>query len=215
MITAKQSSESIFKYSEGVNVVPVIVLDDVAVATDLAKILVDAGMPILEVTLRTPNALKVIEAMAKVDGAILASGTVLDESHVNDSKSAGAKFLVSPGYTEALHEASSAADMPLLPGTATASEIMKLSEKGFSFLKFFPAGVNGGVPALKSFASPLPQVSFCPTGGVNEENMSEYLSVKNVECVGGSWLVTQADIADRNWSAIKARAEKVKAFSNS
>jgi len=178
MITAKQASESILKQAQDVNVIPVIVLDDVTAASDLAKILVDAGMPILEVTLRTPNALKVIEAMAKVDGSILAAGTVMNKANVLDAKSAGAEFLVSPGYTESLYQASSEADMPLLPGVATASEIMQLSEKGFSFLKFFPAGINGGVKALKSLGGPIQDVSFCPTGGVNADNMSDYLALR-------------------------------------
>jgi len=193
MITAKQASESILKQAQDVNVIPVIVLDDVTAASDLAKILVDAGMPILEVTLRTPNALKVIEAMAKVDGSILAAGTVMNKANVLDAKSAGAEFLVSPGYTESLYQASSEADMPLLPGVATASEIMQLSEKGFSFLKFFPAGINGGVKALKSLGGPIQDVSFCPTGGVNADNMSDYLALNNVACVGGSWMVKQSE----------------------
>jgi len=210
MITPKQASEYILQKAQGVSVIPVIVLDDVAVAADLAKILVEAGMPILEVTLRTPNALKVIEAMAKVDGAILAAGTVLDKANVEDSKSVGAEFLVSPGYTESLSQASSEADMPLLPGVATASEIMSLSEKGFSFLKFFPAGINGGVAALKALGAPIQNVSFCPTGGVNVDNMKDYLALKNVACVGGSWMVNQADVAERNWSKIRQQSENIK-----
>lgn len=212
MITAKQASESILKQAQDVNVIPVIVLDDVTAASDLAKILVDAGMPILEVTLRTPNALKVIEAMAKVDGSILAAGTVMNKANVLDAKSAGAEFLVSPGYTESLYQASSEADMPLLPGVATASEIMQLSEKGFSFLKFFPAGINGGVKALKSLGGPIQDVSFCPTGGVNADNMSDYLALNNVACVGGSWMVKQSDVSERNWSKIKQQSEAIKDF---
>jgi len=210
MITAKQASDSILQQAQGVNVIPVIVLDDVAAASDLAKILVEAGMPILEVTLRTPNALKVIEAMAKVEGSILAAGTVMNKTNVLDAMSAGAEFLVSPGYTETLHQAASEADMPLLPGVATASEIMQLSEIGFSFLKFFPAGINGGVPALKSLGGPIQNVSFCPTGGVNADNMVDYLALKNVACVGGSWMVKQADVSARNWTKIKQQSLDIK-----
>ena len=214
MITAQQASESILKQAQGVNVIPVIVLDDVSVAVDLAARLVEAGMPILEVTLRTPNALKVIEAMAKVDGSILAAGTVLNKQNVLDAKSAGAEFLVSPGFTESLFQASSEAEVPLLPGVATASEVMSLAELGFSFLKFFPAAINGGVPALKSLGSPIPQVSFCPTGGVSADNMSDYLALNNVVCVGGSWMVSQSDVAGRNWDKIKQHTDKIQAFSS-
>ncbi len=206
MITAKQASESIMSLADGVSVIPVIVMDDVSIAVDLAETLVGAGLPILEVTLRTPNALRVIEAMAKVDGAIVAAGTVLNSSHVLDAKSAGAEFLVSPGYTPGLFKAAADASMPLLPGVATASEVMVLAEVGFSFLKFFPASINGGVPALKALGSPLPQVSFCPTGGVNTENMHDYLALNNVACVGGSWMVTQKDLQEKNWSSIRQKA---------
>lgn len=210
MISAKQASETILNLANGISVIPVIVMDDVSKATDLAKTLVDAGLPILEVTLRTPNALRVIEAMANVDGAIVAAGTVLTKSHVLDVKSAGAEFLVSPGYTPALFAAASEADIPLLPGVATASEVMVLAELGFSFLKFFPASINGGVPALKALGSPLPQVSFCPTGGVNTDNMRDYLSLDNVECVGGSWMVTQEDLMVGDWSSIRRKALDLK-----
>ncbi|MGH1539091.1 MAG: bifunctional 4-hydroxy-2-oxoglutarate aldolase/2-dehydro-3-deoxy-phosphogluconate aldolase [Arenicella sp.] len=210
MITAKQASEFILNDLTGVSVIPVLVVDDYTLAADLAKILVDAGLPILEVTLRTPNALRVIEEMAKVDGAIVAAGTVLNESHVQDAKSAGARFLVSPGYTASLFSTASQADMPLLPGVATASEVMSAADVGFSLVKFFPAQINGGVPALKALGGPLPEMRFCPTGGVNMTNMNEYLALKNVACVGGSWMVTDEDLLTRNWRNIADKANALK-----
>jgi 2-dehydro-3-deoxyphosphogluconate aldolase/(4S)-4-hydroxy-2-oxoglutarate aldolase len=187
----------------------VLVIDDVNIAADLARTLVDAGMPVLEVTLRTPNALQVIEAMAKVDGAIVAAGTVLNEKHISQCNSAGAQFLVSPGHTDALIQCAGTEDMPLLPGAVTASEIMRLSDAGFHLLKFFPAAISGGVNALKAFSAPLPHVQFCPTGGVSEQNMGDYLSLPNVPVVGGSWMVTQQDLHDKNWKMISAKAKAV------
>jgi len=210
MITPVQSSNAILKSVKanitGTKVIPVLVIDNADHATELAKVLVDAGLPILEVTLRTPAALNAMEKMAKVEGAIVAAGTVLNEQHVHECKSAGAEFLVSPGCTDHLVQSASEADMPLLPGAATASEMMNLSEKGFHFLKFFPAGINGGVAALRSFASPLPQLTFCPTGGVNTENLRHYLDLDNVSCAGGSWLVTKEDLNTKNWKGIAKKA---------
>ncbi len=207
MITAQQSSKKIIEYVKTVDVIPVLVVDEPAVAVDLAKVLVDVGLPVLEVTLRTPKALQVIEKMATVDGAIIAAGTVLNPSHVIDARSAGADFIVSPGYTDVLSLSALQADMPLLPGAATATEIMQMTALGFSMLKFFPAETNGGVPALKSFSGPLPDVSFCPTGGVNRQNLKEYLALANVRCVGGSWLVNQRDLQRRDWESIRRKVQ--------
>ncbi|MGH1543556.1 MAG: bifunctional 4-hydroxy-2-oxoglutarate aldolase/2-dehydro-3-deoxy-phosphogluconate aldolase [Arenicella sp.] len=207
MITAQQASTRILQHIEQIDVIPVLVLDDPAVAVDLAKVLVDAGLPVLEVTLRTSNALHVIEKMASVEGAVVAAGTVLNESHVLQAKQAGASFAVSPGYTGSLWTAASQADLPLLPGAATASEMMSLMEIGFSMLKFFPAETNGGIAALKSLGGPLPQMSFCPTGGVNTKNMGGYLELSNVACVGGSWLVTEQDVAQKDWRSIAQKAQ--------
>ena len=207
MITAQQASQAILQYVESVTVIPVLVVDDPTLAVDLAKVLVDEGLPVLEVTLRTPKALQVIEQMANVEGAIVAAGTVLNEMQVKDVKSAGADFIVSPGYTDSLSLAAMKADLPLLPGAATASEILQMMEEGFSILKFFPAETNGGVPALKSYSGPLPQVSFCPTGGVNTRNMRDYLALSNVVCVGGSWLVTQQDLQQKDWKSIAKKAK--------
>jgi 2-dehydro-3-deoxyphosphogluconate aldolase/(4S)-4-hydroxy-2-oxoglutarate aldolase len=210
MITPAQSSNTILKLVDSAitnaKIIPVLVIDNADHAVDLAKTLVDAGLPILEVTLRTPAALKAMERMASVEGAIVAAGTVLTEQHVNDCKSAGAEFLVSLGSTESLINAATTADMPLLPGAATASEMMHLLEKGFRFLKFYPAIINGGVAALNTFASPLPKITFCPTGGVSSDNMNDYLSLPNVACAGGSWLVTAEDLKNKNWKGIAKKA---------
>ena len=206
MITAQQASSFILNKLNGVNVIPVLILDDPSIAGDLAKTLVDAGLPILEVTLRTPNALHVIEEMAKVDGAIVAAGTVLNADHVQQTKSAGAEFLVSPGCTATLFNAASQADMPLLPGVATPFEVMNAIELGFSFLKFFPAAINGGVPALKALGAPFQGIHFCPTGGISQDNMHDYLALNNVICVGGSWVVTDKDVTEKNWQGITEKA---------
>jgi 2-dehydro-3-deoxyphosphogluconate aldolase/(4S)-4-hydroxy-2-oxoglutarate aldolase len=209
MITPAQSSETILSLIANTKVIPVLTVDNVNSATELAKVLVSAGLPILEVTLRTPAALQAIEKMANVDGAIIAAGTVLNTQHVTDCKSAGAKCLVSPGYTASLIKAATNADMPLLPGAATAAEMMFLLEQGFSFLKFFPAEVNGGIAALKAFSSPLSQISFCPTGGVSAENLLAYLALSNVICVGGSWLVTTEDLKNKNWRNVEKKAKLI------
>ena len=202
MITPAQSSKTILDLIANTKVIPVLTIDDVNSAAELAKVLVNAGLPILEVTLRTPAALQAMEKMANVDGAIIAAGTVLNAQHVADCKSAGAECLVSPGYTAGLIAAATNADMPLLPGAATAAEMMFLSEQGFNFLKFFPAGINGGIAALKAFSSPLSQISFCPTGGVSAENLPDYLALSNVVCAGGSWLVTADDLKNKDWKNI-------------
>ncbi len=207
MITAQEASMNIKQSVAGVKVIPVLVLDDEKVAVELAKVLVDLGLPVLEVTLRTLNALRVIEKMASVDGAVIAAGTVLSEVQVQQCQSAGASFLVSPGCTQKLEAAALQANMPLLPGVATASEVMQMADSGFDFLKFFPAAINGGVNALKALGGPLPHVSFCPTGGVNSNNFGDYLALKNVLCAGGSWLVTDQDVRERNWSEVQQKAQ--------
>jgi 2-dehydro-3-deoxyphosphogluconate aldolase/(4S)-4-hydroxy-2-oxoglutarate aldolase len=212
VITAKQASNTILTQGRNVNVIPVLVIDDVSIAADLAKVLVDAGMPILEVTMRTKEALPAMEKMAAVDGAIVAAGTVLNADHVVSAQSAGAQFLVSPGYSDALGMAALERDLPLLPGAATATEVMILAEKGYELLKFFPAEINGGIAALKALSGPFPDVSFCPTGGVNVGNVNDYLSLKTVEFVGGSWLVTKDDIQEKNWDNIQKKAQALQAL---
>ena len=187
-------------------VIPVLVLDDVATARPLAEALVAGGLPVLEVTLRTPVALDVISEMAKVEGGIVAAGTLLTSQDVKNAVNAGATCGVSPGATDTLLDACETADLPLLPGAATSSEVMRLLERGYCVQKFFPAEANGGAPALKAIGAPLPQVKFCPTGGVSPTNAPTYLGLSNTLCVGGSWVAPKDLIAAKDWSAIAALA---------
>jgi 2-dehydro-3-deoxyphosphogluconate aldolase/(4S)-4-hydroxy-2-oxoglutarate aldolase len=193
-------------------VVPVLVVADAAKAEGLATALVAGGLPVLEVTLRTPAALDVIRAMAKVAGGHVGAGTVLTPDDVKRARDAGASFAVSPGATERLVRACEDAGLPLLPGASTASEVMQAMEWGYSMLKCFPAEAVGGAKLLKSLAGPLPQVSFCPTGGVTLANAQDYLSLSNVVCVGGSWIAPDADVAASDWAAIEARARDARAL---
>ena len=183
-------------------VIPVLVVKDPAIAQPLAKALVAGGLPALEVTLRTPAALEVIAEMAKVEGGVVGAGTLLSPKDVTDAIAAGAQFGVSPGATDMLLEACEAAELPLLPGAATSTEVMRLLERGYRVQKFFPAEANGGVPALKAIGAPLPHVRFCPTGGVTPANAPSYLGLSNTLCVGGSWVAPQALIDVGDWEAI-------------
>lgn len=193
-------------------VVPVIIHDDVDTAAALAEALVAGGLPVLEVTLRTPNALKVIERMAQVDGAIVGSGTVRHRDHIAASVDAGCRFMVSPGAPVALLEAAEDAPIPLLPGVASPTEAMAASLLGYRFVKFFPAEAMGGVPVLKAFASPLPDMIFCPTGGITVDNAPDYLALSNVICVGGSWVVPGDQIAEGAFEVIAELARRAAAL---
>ncbi|WP_425070279.1 bifunctional 4-hydroxy-2-oxoglutarate aldolase/2-dehydro-3-deoxy-phosphogluconate aldolase [Sagittula sp. S175] len=184
-------------------VIPVLVIDDASNARALAQALVNGGLPVLEVTLRTPAALDAIAEMAKVEGGVVGAGTLLTPEDVQRAKAAGAKFGVSPGATDLLLDACEAADLPLLPGAATASEAMRLLERGYTVQKFFPAEANGGVPALKSIGAPIPQVKFCPTGGVSPKNAEEYLALSNTLCVGGSWVAPADAVNSGDWQRIE------------
>ena len=188
-------------------VIPVIVLTDVGQAVLLARALVAGGIRMLEVTLRTPQALACIEAIARdVPEAVVGAGTVRSVRDVQACAMAGARFLVSPGYTHAVGQACRDAGLPLLPGVATGSEIMMAQEDGLSQLKFFPAMQAGGAAMLKAWGGPFGDVRFCPTGGVTAANAAEFLALPNVECVGGSWL-TPADVLARgNWAQVTALA---------
>ena len=194
-------------------VIPVLVVDDAADAAPLARALVAGGLPVLEVTLRTPAALEVIAEMAKVEGGIVGAGTLLTPKDVEDALAAGATFGVSPGATDLLLDACEANDMPLLPGIATATEAMRLLERGYTVQKFFPAEANGGVPALKAIGSPIPQVSFCPTGGVSLANAPSYLGLSNTLCVGGSWVAPKDLVKAGDWDGITALAAEAAALS--
>lgn len=183
-------------------IIPVLVVHDPADARPLAEALVAGGLPALEVTLRTPAALEVIAEMAKVEGGVVGAGTLLTLEDVRRAKAAGAQFGVSPGATDLLLDACEGEDLPALPGAATATEAMRLLERGYDMLKFFPAEASGGAPALKSIGSPLPQISFCPTGGVNTANANSYLSLSNVICAGGSWVAPDALVQAGDWAGI-------------
>lgn len=187
-------------------VIPVLVIDDAACAVPLGDALVAGGLPVLEVTLRTPAALQAIRAMAGLPGAHVGAGTILNRDDAARARDAGASFAVSPGLTEALAEACADLGLPLLPGAVTASEIMRALAMGYDMLKFFPAAVAGGPEALAALAGPLPQVRFCPTGGVTSETAPDYLRLPTVPCVGGSWVVRPRDIASGDWAGITARA---------
>ncbi|WP_299917599.1 bifunctional 4-hydroxy-2-oxoglutarate aldolase/2-dehydro-3-deoxy-phosphogluconate aldolase [uncultured Roseobacter sp.] len=187
-------------------IVPVLVVKDAGHARPLAKALVAGGLPALEVTLRTPAALEAISEMAKVPGGVVGAGTLVTAQDVKNAKAAGAKFGVSPGATDALLDACEAEDLPLLAGAATASEAMRLFERGYDVLKFFPAEASGGAPALKAIGGPLPQISFCPTGGVSPKNADSYLSLPNVICAGGSWVAPADMVLAGDWTGIEALA---------
>jgi 2-dehydro-3-deoxyphosphogluconate aldolase/(4S)-4-hydroxy-2-oxoglutarate aldolase len=193
-------------------IIPVLVLDDLAHARPLAQALVAGGLPALEVTLRTPFALDAIRAMADVTGGVVGAGTLLTPADVRAAKAAGAKFGVSPGATDALLQACEDEDLPLLPGAATASEVMRLYERGYDMLKFFPAEVAGGAPALKAIGGPIPQVSFCPTGGITPDNAQSYLALPNVICAGGSWVAPRALMDRGDWDGITALARAAAAL---
>ena len=188
------------------SVIPVIVVEDVARAAPLAAALIAGGLRALEVTLRTSCALDAIRAMADVPGGIVGAGTLLTPRDVKAAKAAGAQFGVSPGATRRLIEACTEEGLPLMPGAVTASEVMALLEQGYSVQKFFPAEQSGGAAFLKSIGAPIPQVSFCPTGGIGLNNARDYLGLANVLCVGGSWVVPKDRIAAGDWAAITALA---------
>lgn len=185
-------------------VIPVLTLDGSIDPAALAQTLVDAGLPVIEVTLRTPSALAAIRAMAAVEGAIVGAGTVLSERMLAEAIGAGARFIVSPGLTEPLARAAMSAGVPFLPGVATASDIMRGLDLGLSRFKFFPAEAAGGLPALKALAAPFGGVRFCPTGGIREETAPEWLAHPSVLCVGGSWVV-QSGETDLDAIATRAR----------
>ena len=188
-------------------VIPVIMIDNVDHAVPLARALVRGGLKVLEITLRTPAAPDAIEAIIQdVDDAIVGAGTVLAPKQLEKVVTLGCRFAVSPGFTPALLDAAAAAPCPLLPGAASASEVMQLLDRGHERLKFFPAEAAGGATFLKSIASPLPEAKFCPTGGVGPDNAAQYLALSNVLCVGGSWVVPKEAIAAGNWEQIEGLA---------
>ena len=206
------ASQEALKICQLAPIVPVLVVDDAKDAQPLAQALVKGGLPALEVTLRTPAALEAIAEMAKVQGGVVGAGTLLTPDDVVAAKEAGATFGVSPGATDRLLDACEDAGLPLLPGAATASEAMRLLERGYSMLKFFPAEASGGAAALKGIGAPIPQVKFCPTGGVSMKNARDYLSLSNVVCAGGSWVAPKDLVAAGDWAGIEALAKEAAAL---
>ncbi|WP_266168739.1 bifunctional 4-hydroxy-2-oxoglutarate aldolase/2-dehydro-3-deoxy-phosphogluconate aldolase [Dyella subtropica] len=194
-------------------VVPVVIIDDAKAAVPMARALVAGGIPAIEVTLRTPAALDAIRAIAaEVEGAVVGVGTVLTAKDLHAAQQAGARFAVSPGISPNLLAAADDSSLPLLPGVATASEAMSLLERGYRHLKFFPAVPAGGYKLLGAWASPLPQIRFCPTGGISLASAPEFLSLPNVLCVGGSWLTPANMLKAGDWAGIEALAREAKAL---
>ena len=207
--TTKTPPFSALQVMQDSPVIPVIVLNDMAHAVPMARALVAGGIRMLEVTLRTSQALACIEAIAKeVPEAIVGAGTVRNAADAKAAANAGAKFAVSPGYTPAVGQACRDEGLSLLPGVATGSEIMIAQEDGYTELKFFPAMQAGGPAMLKAWGGPFFDVRFCPTGGVTAQNASEFLSLSNVACVGGSWLVPAEALAKGDWARIEMLARE-------
>jgi len=204
-VTQRQAGiEAILKLAP---VVPVLVIDEVAVAVPLARALVAGGLKAIEVTFRTAAALDSIRAIAgEVDGAVVGAGTVLTARQVDQAVAAGCRFMVSPGAAPGLLAAVADCPIPLLPGSASATEAMSLLEQGYAFQKFFPAEPAGGDAYLKALSSPLAAISFCPTGGVSRETAGRYLALPNVVCVGGSWVAPADRVAAGAWGDIEALA---------
>ena len=186
-----------------VPVIPVVVLHDVAQAVPVARALVEGGVPVIELTLRTPAALACVEQIAThVPEILVGAGTIVTPENAKDAQSAGAQFLVSPGTTDRLAQAMQETGLPHLPGAATVSEVLRLLELGYSEMKLFPAEQSGGASFLKSVGAPVPQARFCPTGGITADSAPAYLSLANVGCVGGTWLTPADAVADGDWARI-------------
>ena len=206
---ADRGSEKSMEFRENLkatHIVPVIVIKELGHAVPLAKALVEGGLDILEITLRTGAALDAIKAISgQVPGAIVGAGTVINAQQFAQAAQAGAKFVVSPGLTEEVAQASRNQGVPILPGVATASDIMRGLALGLETFKFFPAETSGGAPAIKALGGPFPQISFCPTGGISTKNLSSYLSLPNVIAAGGSWMIP----SDLNQADAFARATQM------
>lgn len=202
-------SQLLADYAGRAPVIPVVTISDLAQAVPLARTLLEAGLPVVEVTLRTGQALKAIEAIAAgVPEAIIAAGTVVRAEQIDQVIAAGAKFIVTPGTSQRMTEALAEMAIPAMPGCATASEALTLAEYGFDTVKFFPAEPSGGAAWLKSIAAPLQAVRFCPTGGITAANAAAYLALPNVVCVGGSWMVPAKALAEGDWATIGSLARE-------
>ena len=194
-------------------VIPVIVIEDASKAVPMGRALVAGGVRVLEITMRTAAALDAVRALsAEVPEAIVGVGTVLEPKQFVEARKAGARFAISPGYTAKMIEAAADAGISYLPGVTTPSEMMHAMELGLTTLKFFPAEASGGIPMLKSLASPYPMLKFCPTGGIGLNNARNYLALPNVVCVGGSWLVPSDAVRDDNWAEVTRLAQEASAI---
>ncbi len=214
-MTPKEASERTREVAALAPIIPVLTVDDPDTADELAEALIAGGLPALEVTLRTPAALECIRRMAQVPGGVVGVGTLMSPADVRAAKAAGARFGVSPGATDAILAAAEAEGLPMLPGSATATEAMRLLERGYDFMKFFPAGTSGGAPALRALSAPLAAIKFCPTGGVSLSNAPDYLSLPNVLCAGGSWVAPADKVKARDWAGIEALAREAAALERS
>lgn len=213
MQTGAQKTEQLLKIMQGQPVIPVLKIDRLADAVPLARALARGGLPAVEITLRTPVALDAIRAVAsEAPEALVGAGTILNADQFAEAEAAGARFIVSPGTTPALIDAAASSPVPLLPGAITPGELMAAAERGYSLLKFFPAEQAGGAAFLKSLASPFAGIRFCPTGGIGAGNASDYLSLPNVICVGGSWVAPDGLVAAGKWDEIEALARAAAAL---
>jgi 2-dehydro-3-deoxyphosphogluconate aldolase/(4S)-4-hydroxy-2-oxoglutarate aldolase len=204
-----QKTDKLLPILEGQPVIPVLKIDRLADAVPLARALAAGGLPAIEITLRTPDAIDAIRLVAdEVPEALVGAGTILSARNFDESVDAGARFIVSPGTTQELLDCARASDVPFLPGGITPSEIMSLKEEGYSILKFFPAEQAGGAAFLKSLAAPLAGIRFCPTGGISLANAHDYLGLSNVVCVGGSWVAPDGLLKAGDWDGITALARQ-------
>lgn len=208
-----QKKDLLLAILESQPVIPVLKINRLADAVPLARALVAGGLPAIEITLRTPDAIDAIRLVAEeVDGAIVGAGTILTPRQYDKAAAAGSQFIVSPGTTQELLDAAAASDVPLLPGAITPSEIMSIYEEGYSVLKFFPAEQAGGARFLSALSSPLSGIRFCPTGGISASNAPDYLKLANVVCVGGSWVAPDDRVEAGAWDEIEALAAKAAAL---
>ncbi len=200
-------------YARLAPVIPVVTIDDPETAVPLARTLVEAGLPVVEVTLRTQAALAAMERIARdVPDAVIAAGTVIRPAQIGEVAAAGARFIVTPGTSPAMADALAGCALPVMPACASVSEALALLERGFRILKFFPAGASGGPAWLKAVSAPVPDLRFCPTGGVDPRNAPDYLACPNVLCVGGSWMVPKDAVAAGDWARIGALAREAAAL---
>ena len=208
-----QKTEKLIPVMTGQTVIPVLLIDKAKDAVPLARALAKGGLPAIEITLRTTAALDAIRAVAEeVPEAIVGAGTILNASHYEQAVRAGSQFIVSPGVTDAILDAADQSTIPLLPGCATASEVMSLRERGYTHVKFFPAEQAGGAPYLKALSSPLAGTFFCPTGGISLSNAMSYLQLPNVLCIGGSWIAPKELVNDGKWDEITTLAAAASAL---